>query len=337
MYQIDETKMIRGAKDSLLLCKPEKSMFAECMIFVLVSIICTMPQALVSSIYSVVAMLSDPAYYKLIFSETLEPEAVEQYIINFTSNTPDWVYIASLASSGLMIVGALVYCKKYQKRSAPTLGFVKRGMLAEYGIGAVIGLAMISLPALVCLITSCVTYRFNANANPLTIVLFLVAFLLQGMGEEALFRGYFMTSLARRHSVWFSIIASALMFAIFHTGNPNFSAIAFINIALFGVFAGVYMMKRGSIWGIGAIHSIWNFAQSNLYGFSVSGNPKFESVFSCELADFGTILSGGDFGLEGGLGATIVMLIAILLSLLMPTKQSEICTEPPKEHIDLGI
>jgi hypothetical protein len=70
-------------------------------------------------------------------------------------------------------------------------------------------------------------------------------------------------------------------------------------------------------------------AQSNVFGFNVSGNPKFESLLSSANSNFGDILSGGDFGLEGGLGATIVLLVAILLALLMPTKKSELC--PPVE------
>ena len=113
------------------------------------------------------------------------------------------------------------------------------------------------------------------------------------------------------------------MFTVFHMGNPNFSIIAFLNITLFGIFAGVFMLKRGSIWAVGAIHSLWNFAQSNLFGFNVSGNPKFDSLLSATDSNFGEILSGGDFGLEGGLGATVVLLVAILLALLMPTKKSE--------------
>ena len=270
-------------------------------------------------------MLSDPEYYKLIFSSTTDSEAIEQYITNFSLNIPTWFYAIILASSGFMILGALIYCKKYQKRSPFSLGFNKHGLLPEYLAGAVIGFVMITLPALACLISGCVTYKFEPSTDPLMIVIFFFAFLLQGMGEEALFRGYLMTSLARRNNVWVAIIISATVFAAFHMSNPNFSIIAFINITLFGIFAGVYMLKRGSIWGIGAIHSIWNFAQSNIFGFSVSGNPKFDTVFSSQNANFGTILSGGDFGLEGGLGATVVMLIAILLALLMPTKESELC------------
>ena len=90
------------------------------------------------------------------------------------------------------------------------------------------------------------------------------------------------------------------------------------------------MLKRGSIWAIGAIHTAWNFAQGNMFGFNVSGTPKLPSVLEAVDAGFGSILSGGEFGLEGGLGATVVLLTALLLALLMPGKKSELTDIPPQ-------
>lgn len=329
MYQIYETKMLRAVRNSLPQSAETQRLLIESMVFLLVALICTVPQSIATALYSSVAMLFDPRYYELMMAETLDISALFEYMTDLMTNLPDWMYAVTLASSGFMILGAIVYCKAFQKRSPFTLGFNRRGVLAEYLMGAVIGFVMISIPALVCHVTGCVTFTPNENASPLMILIFFLAFILQGMGEEALFRGYFMTSLARRYNVWLAIIASSLMFSAFHMNNPNFSIIAFINITLFGIFAGVFMLKRGSIWAVGAIHSLWNFAQSNLFGFNVSGNPKFESLLSSANSNFGDILSGGDFGLEGGLGATIVLLVAILLALLMPTKKSELC--PPVE------
>ena len=56
-----------------------------------------------------------------------------------------------------------------------------------------------------------------------------------------------------------------------HLANSGITVLAFLNLTLFGVFASVYFIKRGNIWGIGALHSIWNFVQGNFYGIRVSG------------------------------------------------------------------
>ncbi len=334
MYQINETKMMRAAKDSLSTSSRPMSFFREFAIFLLVFYISTIPQNIIGTISTMIIAYSDPKYIELVLSQTTDFNALLEYMLELMTNLPDWYYVAMLASSGFFILGAVIYCKKFQKRTPFTMGFNRRGVIPEYFLGLIIGLVMISLPALACYLSGCVTFKLNTTPDPFIIVLFLLAFVLQGMGEEALFRGYLMTSVARRTNPWIAIIASALLFAALHGANPNFSIIAFINIALFGVFAGIYMLKRGSIWGIGAIHSVWNFAQSNIFGFNVSGNPKFETVLFSESADFGTILSGGDFGIEGGLGATVVLIAAIMLALLMPTKKSELCRKTVQTEVE---
>ena len=323
LYHIGLTRMLAGAQMSLPLEKRSRPFALDLLIFLLVSIIAEVPQSIASVVYTMVAMLTDPGYYELIMSETVDVEAITNYALNFMNNLPSLYYIIILASTSFMIVAAILYCKLFEKRKAYTLGFTSRGCLPEYLMGVGIGAVMISLPLVACIATNSVTLTLTPNANYFTVALFFIAFLIQGMAEEALFRGYLMTSLARKLKIWPAILISALFFALFHLGNASFNFIAFLNIFLFGVFAGVFMLKRGSIWAVGAIHAIWNFCQGNVFGLNVSGIVKLDSVFTGTQSNVGAILHGGDFGLEGGLGVTVVLLIALLGALLMPTKGSE--------------
>ncbi len=327
-YSIPQTKMLSSAQNSLSPSSKPRSLFVEMMIFLLVFMIASVPQSLVSSLLTTVLMFFDPGYTELLNSSlesgVMDYEAIMQFVMDFMSRVPSEVYIVILASSGFFILAGIIYCTKIEKRSAFSMGFNKRGVMPEYLLGMLIGALMISIPAVVCVLTGAATLTFNSNVAPLIIILFFLAFVLQGMGEEVLLRGYLMTTLSRRTNTWVAIIISSLMFSIMHVGNAGFSIIPFINITLFGIFAAVYMLKRGSIWGVSAIHTVWNFMQGNVFGFSVSGNPAMPTVFSCKLGEFGEILSGGAFGIEGGLGATVVLLIALVVSLAMPAKKSEL-------------
>ena len=80
-----------------------------------------------------------------------------------------------------------------------------------------------------------------------------------------------------------------------------------------------YFVKRGNIWGVGALHSIWNLAQGNVYGIRVSGMQTGCSVLSSEMVAGRELINGGDFGLEGGLAVTIVLVVGTLV--LLMTKQ----------------
>jgi len=94
---------------------------------------------------------------------------------------------------------------------------------------------------------------------------------------------------------------------------------------LFGIFAGVYFIRRGNIWGVAAVHSIWNFAQGNIFGVLVSGNDFGTTIFTSTINENLTILNGGDFGLEGGILTTIVMVAGIVI--MMQTKQRDVVEE----------
>lgn len=323
MYHINNTRMLAGARDTLLLEKKPRRVGIELLIFLLVATIASSAQAIITYICTLIMTFTDRGLIEMLKDESITYEALLEHLNEIMANIPSWMYAAMLAGSGFMIVTAILYCRWIEKRKAYTVGFTKRSAVSEYLLGILIGFVMILAPVVACHLSGCITITLSDNFNPVMVIVFFFCFVLQGMGEEALFRGYLMTTLARRTKIWGAIIISSLMFSLFHGGNANFNIIAFINIFLFGIFASVFMLKRGSIWAVGAIHTVWNFTQGNIFGFSVSGNPKFDSVFECTSTNFGWVLHGGEFGLEGGLGVTVVLMIAILGALLMPTKKSE--------------
>lgn len=133
-------------------------------------------------------------------------------------------------------------------------------------------------------------------------------------------------SIARKDTrVWLGIIVSSIAFAALHLGNSGISPLALVNLALFGVFAGVYFIQRGNIWGVAAIHSIWNFAQGNIFGILVSGNDFGITIFEATINEEMTLVNGGDFGLEGGILTTIVLVVATVITLC--TKQKGVAVE----------
>lgn len=211
-----------------------------------------------------------------------------------------------------------------------TLGFKKSGMWKEYGIGLVVGFVMMAVIVLVGMVTGSMTLTFNPEAATGAgigmLVLLFFGFVLQGMSEEVLCRGYFLVSLARKKGyMWMAVIVNAVAFAALHLGNAGIAPLAFVNLILFGIFASVYFVKRGNIWGIAAIHSIWNFAQGNIFGVLVSGNDFGTTIFKSEINESMTLINGGDFGLEGGILVTIVMIVGTLMMLI--TKQNDVAEE----------
>ncbi len=138
---------------------------------------------------------------------------------------------------------------------------------------------------------------------------------VQGMAEEVLCRGYFLVSVGRRYPMSAAVLFNSCAFAALHLLNPGISPLAVANLILFGIFASICFIRTENIWLVGAVHSVWNLVQGNVYGGNVSGMKTSCSIFSAAAADGREIFHGGEFGLEGGIAVTVVLLAAILLLL----------------------
>lgn len=238
--------------------------------------------------------------------------------------------LISLFATTATVAVVLVYCLAIERRTLASLGFIRRGAVNEYAVGLLAGLGLFGLPVLLCVVTGAVTLSPAAHTSSLILLpLFFVGFLIQGMSEEMLCRSYLMVSLARKWPLWACAVTNALLFSLLHLGNPGVTAIALINIFLFGLFASLLTLRRGSIWMVGAIHSMWNFAQGNLFGVPVSGLTGSPSPLVTKMGEgkWQTLVNGGSFGLEGGLAVTIVLAAACVTVWFASTKKSEIVNE----------
>ena len=225
-----------------------------------------------------------------------------------------------LFATVLTTAGTVIFCTKIEKRSLASMGFVRRGIAKEYLLGLAVGTGLFAAAILICVIFGHVRIRFSGGSIGI-ILLFLLGYLLQGMSEEVLVRGYFMISAARRNSVILAMVSSSVIFSLLHIFNTGVTVLALVNIALFGFLMALYMMIRGDIWGACAIHSAWNFVQGNIFGVQVSGMSVCESLWTTEMTGSRWI-NGGSFGMEGGLAVTFVLVVTIGILLLAARKRN---------------
>lgn len=292
----EEAKLAKTPKN------PEKKrglpLILELLVFVAVFIVCTFAQLLVIIPGSLFVALSDE------------------------------VMILSLFSDIMMIAVILLFCRIFQKRKPRTLGFVKEHVISQYLLGILLGTGMFSLAVFFCVITGALRFEgVSALFSPGVFLLFLVGFMIQGMAEEVMCRGYFMVSIARRYSLPVAILANALFFAALHLGNSGISALAFLNLTLFGIFASILFVRTKNIWLAGAMHSAWNLVQGNVFGVRVSGMEIGCTIFKSTAQDKFALINGGAFGLEGGLAVTLIYVIGILI-LCLPVFRSRESSQP---------
>ncbi len=247
----------------------------------------------------------------------------QNYVSDLTGG--DGTSLAMLFGTAISIFLVIIYCRFIEKRSLYSMGLGKRKAIWGYASGLLVGAVMFSAAVLICWLAGTLEFNGVVLGNSLgMVIVFLFAFLFQGMSEEVLMRGYFMVSVAAKKPVILAILLNSVIFALMHMANNGISLLPIINLTLYGIFASVYTLRADSLWGTCAIHSVWNFAQGNIYGIAVSGIQIKASVLSFTPTEGNSIINGGSFGLEGGLAVTAVLAAAIALTLLLKGRKAKV-------------
>ena len=315
-FQLEKPQVVIKAQEA------QKGMnwFLEILVFVAVFVVSSIAQLLFMVPGELLLIAQNEDYQAAVAANDLEKatEAAMQI------GSSDLYMVFSLVATIGMTVVVLLFCRLIQKRKPDTLGFTRGGAAKEYVIGLGIGFVMFSSAVLICVAAGAIRIEgLSETFSAGMFILFLVGFMLQGMSEEILCRGYIMVSIGRRYSMWVAILSNSVIFAALHLLNAGISVLAFINLVLFGVFASLYFLKRGNIWGIGALHSIWNLVQGNFWGLRVSGMGTQCSIFSSTMIEDKSIINGGAFGPEGGLGVSVVLLVGIGVLLRKNVRRNE--------------
>ncbi len=307
----------------------KRSFIKVTLIFILVYVIGTMLSSMLLSIpmfgYVIEKMSANTALTEAISSGDLVAYEQEylKFVEDITANLPDWMLAMSLFATVGLTATVIFYCVKLERRRLFTLGFTKKGAFSEYAVGLLIGLVMFGAVYLIMIVSGHAEFKgINPDISIGIIALFFIGYILQGMSEEVLMRGYYFVSASySSKNVAMALLLSSSFFALLHVANPGVSPLGILNIFLFGAFAALYFLRRGNIWGIAAVHSIWNFAQGNIFGCNVSGNASGNSILLTSYTESSSVINGGAFGPEGGIAVSIVLLIGIVVLLIMKNKE----------------
>lgn len=266
-------------------------------------------------------VLVGPIIYKpiSILTSTLNLNAnfIQSLVINI-----------SLTLSVILLI--FLWVRFVEKRNFSSLGFDRNNFILKYITGFIIGIIMMSATVALLYLFGLITVDNNASQviggfALSSILLVIPAWMIQSAMEEIIARGWLLNVLGARYTPIIGLIISSVFFGLVHLENPGISFIAILNIILVGLFFGLCVIKTNNLWVVCGIHASWNFSQGNIFGFKVSGSRSVAgSIFNLNLRG-NELMSGGDFGPEAGLCATIVLIICtIIIALLLKNKNTSI-------------
>lgn len=183
------------------------------------------------------------------------------------------------------------------------------GLLARY---ALLGALAIALPSLLLMAMGQLRAVPAAPgswwaATGLTFANLLPA----AAGEELLLRGYIFAVLRESIGWRWTVIATSIVFGLFHVPNPGADAESVLLVMLAGFFLGAVLLATGSLYATIAVHFAWNWMMAAGLHAPVSGIPVLAPDY--RVVDAGPDwLTGGAWGPEGGLGAAVSMFVVVI-------------------------
>lgn len=124
------------------------------------------------------------------------------------------------------------------------------------------------------------------------------------------------SALTRLGNLSIAIFIPSILFGLIHLGNSNISTLAIVNTILAGlVFALFTHITKNLYFAIG-FHTAWNFVQSSILGLPVSGTSMEGHQILVSTITGSNFISGGNYGVEGGIICSTVFIITIILQFL---------------------
>jgi CAAX amino terminal protease family. len=232
-------------------------------------------------------------------------------------------------SSGIMLTGQFtatlgtlfivwIFTKFIDRKKFFDLGFSIKNRAKDIIYGLLAGIAMMGLGTLILQANgNLIIDSINFALASLLQSVFL--FILVSVNEEVIVRGYILRNFMDSMNRYLALVLSSLIFTALHFLNPNVSFLGVTNIFLAGILLGIGYIFTKNLWFPLALHFSWNFFQGPIFGFEVSGT-KSDTLISQTITG-NEILTGGNFGFEGSLLASILCTACIVLFWFIYKKQ----------------
>jgi hypothetical protein len=213
------------------------------------------------------------------------------------------------------IVSGLIMAR-IEKRPFGDYGYPRQGAFGKlFWLGMLWGI--VALTVLMLSMRAVGAYYFGSLAlhgmRMLKFGIFwAVFFVIVGLFEEFLLRGYTQFSLTRGIGFWPTAFLLSFAFGAIHLGNQGEDKVGALGAAIIGLFFCLTLRRTGNLWFAVGLHASWDWGETFLYSVANSGmeapghlfNPSFQGP---------RWLTGGSVGPEASIFVFIVMALMWLI------------------------
>ncbi len=208
---------------------------------------------------------------------------------------------------------------RLEGRSLVSVGFAERLPARSFAVGAALGTLIVGGCA--AIFASFGWYGATLGLSEPLVPWSLAAVSLSALValfEETLFRGYALQSAARSFGTTSAVVGTGLLFGALHLVNPTpglpswLKLVGCMCVAFYGVLAAIARLATNGLWLPMGLHFAWNLLEEFVFGFPDSGVPSPDGLLH-PVVTGPVLLTGGDYGPEGGLVMLVLAGVAVAL------------------------
>jgi membrane protease YdiL (CAAX protease family) len=232
------------------------------------------------------------------------------------------LYIEIVSVVSILIVAWLML-HFIDRRSFVSLGLARRYALRDSLFGLIIGLGMMTACIGILYFYGWATPDATVAFSGSALALAAFAMIANTVTQEVMVRGYVQQTIQRQFGVLSGVIISALFFLVLHLGAIQGAILPAISLFAAGILLGTAYAASGNLWLPIALHFGWNFLQGPVLGETVSGQSLDAGWRLFHLVG-PAMMTGGKFGIEGGLIAIIITILGTPIVVLAFRNRSPI-------------
>ncbi len=247
----------------------------------------------------------------------------------------DYLWLMLMLEFVTSVISVGIFRLLIERRSFLGMGWTLDGYTGEALTGFFLAPALLGLAAIGMLLSGHLEWT-DLIWDPSTLFISFGWMTLIAFSEELVFRGYILGNLMECiPNKWIALGVSSLLFAAYHAITPGIHTLAFVNLFLAGMLLGINYIFTRNLWFSFLLHVGWNFFEGPILGFRVSGTI-FPSLFQAE-PNGDLFITGGDYGLEGSMLMTLLLVAAILVlawAFERKYQRVTITAEPPPDSAE---
>jgi len=216
----------------------------------------------------------------------------------------------TMASFAAACLANAITVRIYERGQLSALGLGwGRASSREFLLGIASGAGAALLVLLLPVVAGAASFERVPGSEHIWVSLAFITFVLLfgAFGEEMLFHGYAFQLLIRRLGAFATILPAAVIFGLAHMDNPHSNLLGIGNTMLWGVLFGYAYLRTSALWLPIGLHFGWNVALP-MFGANLSGFTMGVTGFALHWTA-GALWSGGDYGPEGSLLTTAIVIV----------------------------